>query len=118
MSPGVRGPRGSRQKLHLRQGLGPGAPTPSQVSPEGLKEEADLLTSRTVLSWDFPGGPVVKICIPSAGGMGSVPGQGTKTSHGKQTKKNGPFIPDRKPANRSQGLKWILSVCPPPPPCL
>ena len=67
MSPRARGPRGSRQKLHLRWGLGPGAPTQSQVSPEGLKEETHLLTSRTALSWDFPGGPVVKICIPVQG---------------------------------------------------
>ena len=85
--PRARGPRGSRQKLHLRWDLGPGAPSQSQVSPEGLKEEAHLLTSTTVLSWDFPGGPVVKICTPSAGDVGSVPGQGTKISLGKKKKK-------------------------------
>ena len=67
MSPRVRGPRSSRQKLHLRWSLGPRAPTQSQVSPEGLKEEAHLLASRTALSWDFPGSPVVKICIPVQG---------------------------------------------------
>ena len=28
--------------------------------------------------WDFPGSPVVKTPACSAGGMGSIPGQGTK----------------------------------------
>ena len=46
-----------------------GSKSPDSVTgvPEGLKEEAHLLASRTALSWDFPGGPVVKICIPVQG---------------------------------------------------
>ena len=91
--PRARGPRGSRQKLHLRWDLGPGAPSQSQVSPEGLKEEAHLLTSTTVLSWDFPGSPVVKICTPSAEGMGSVPGRGLRSHRAKKKKRNAPFLP-------------------------
>ena len=30
------------------------------------------------LHWEFPGSPVVRLCTSSAGGMGSIPGQGTK----------------------------------------
>ena len=91
------GPKGLKTEAAFSPGFGsrtpvsvtglPGAPSQSQITPEGLKEEAHLFTSRTVLSWDFPGGPVVKICIPSAGDMGSVPGWGTEIPHGKKKKK-------------------------------
>ena len=27
--------------------------------------------------WDFPGGPVARTPAPNAGGLGSIPGQGT-----------------------------------------
>ena len=30
---------------------------------------------------NFPGGPVIKISLSSAEGMGSIPGQGAKISH-------------------------------------
>ena len=30
---------------------------------------------------DFPGGPVVRLCAPNAGGTGSIPGWGTKIPH-------------------------------------
>ena len=86
-----KGPKGLKTETASSPGFGsrtpvsvtglPGAPSQSQVSPEGLKEEAHLCTSRTVLSWDFPGGPVIKICTPSAGDMGSVPGWGTEILH-------------------------------------
>ena len=33
------------------------------------------------LSWDFPGGPVVKNSPSSAGDAGSIPGRGTKIPH-------------------------------------
>ena len=36
---------------------------------------------------DFPGGPVGKMSPSSAGGMGSIPGQGTKTPHTSWPKK-------------------------------
>ena len=65
----------------------PGPPSQSQFSPE------HLLTSTTVLSWDFPGSPVVKICTPSAEGMGSVPGRGLRSHIAKKNKRNGPFLP-------------------------
>ena len=29
--------------------------------------------------WDFPGGPVAKTLCPSAGGLGSIPGQGIRS---------------------------------------
>ena len=29
--------------------------------------------------WDFPGGPWLRLRTPSAGGLGSVPGQGTRS---------------------------------------
>ena len=32
-------------------------------------------------SWDFPGGPVVKVSPSNARGMGSIPGWGTKIPH-------------------------------------
>ena len=32
--------------------------------------------------WDFPGSPVVETLPSSAGGMGSIPGQGAKIPHG------------------------------------
>ena len=36
--------------------------------------------------WDFPGGPVVKISPSSAGGVGSIPGRGTKIPHALRPK--------------------------------
>ena len=36
---------------------------------------------------DFPGGPVVKTLPSKAGGVGSIPGQGTKIPHASQPKK-------------------------------
>ena len=35
---------------------------------------------------DFPGGPVVKTLLSSAGGMGSIPGQGAKIPHASRLK--------------------------------
>ena len=35
---------------------------------------------------DFPGGPVVKTPTPSAGGPGSIPGQGTRSHMHAATK--------------------------------
>ena len=32
---------------------------------------------------DFPGGPVIKTPFPAAGGMGSIPGWGTKILHAR-----------------------------------
>ena len=48
-------------------------------------------------SRDFPGGPVVVTSAGNAGGMSSIPGQGTKLSHGarrsqKRKKKVWPFL--------------------------
>ena len=36
---------------------------------------------------DFPGGPVVKTSLSSAGGVGSIPGQGAKIPHALGPKK-------------------------------
>ena len=36
--------------------------------------------------WDFPGGPVVKTLLSSAGGVGSIPSQGAKIPHASQPK--------------------------------
>ena len=33
------------------------------------------------ISWDFPGGPVVKTSPSNAGGAGSIPGWGAKVPH-------------------------------------
>ena len=41
---------------------------------------------RSILSQDFPGGPVVKTLPSNAGGVGSVPGGRAKISHASQTK--------------------------------
>ena len=35
---------------------------------------------------DFPGGPVVKTSLSNAGGVGLIPGQGTKIPHASQPK--------------------------------
>ena len=43
-----------------------------------------------ISGWDFPGGPVVRLCSFSAGGAGSIPGQGAR-SHmlcGQKKEKN------------------------------
>ena len=47
------------------------------TSPQGKLNKAP---------WDIPGGPVVKTLLPSAGGAGSIPGQGTKNPHAWQPK--------------------------------
>ena len=36
-----------------------------------------------MLSWDFPGGPVVKTSPSKAGGMGLIPGQGANIAHAR-----------------------------------
>ena len=38
-------------------------------------------SSPVISSWDFPGGPVVKAPPSRAGGVGSIPGLGTKIPH-------------------------------------
>ena len=38
-------------------------------------------------NWDFPSGPVVKTLPSSAGGVGLIPGRGTKISHALWPKK-------------------------------
>ena len=40
------------------------------------------------MSRDFPGGPVVMTPAGNAGGMGSIPGQGTKILHVARHSKN------------------------------
>ena len=40
-----------------------------------------LPTFKTALPGDFPGGPVVGTSLSSAGGVGSIPGQGAKIPH-------------------------------------
>ena len=44
-----------------------------------LRSAVESTTSKTFLFEDFPGGPVAKIPCPSAGGLGSIPGQGTSS---------------------------------------
>ena len=39
---------------------------------------AETRQEQEQVSWDFPGGPVVKNLPSSAGDMGSISGQGTK----------------------------------------
>ena len=38
-------------------------------------------TTCNITFWDFPGGPVVRTLPSSAGGAGSIPGQGAKIPH-------------------------------------
>ena len=51
---------------------------------------------KNLLFWDFPGSPVVKTRASSAGGMGLIPGGGTKIPHaawhGQKKKNKTPFI--------------------------
>ena len=42
--------------------------------------------SKILRSWDFPDGAVVKNPLPSAGDVGSIPGQGTKSHMHATTK--------------------------------
>ena len=44
----------------------------------GLREPIQTTLSKTVLLWDFPGGPVVKNPPSNAGDAGSIPGRGAK----------------------------------------
>ena len=38
-----------------------------------------LFSFKKLYLWDFPGGPVARIHAPNAGGLGSIPGQGTRS---------------------------------------
>ena len=55
------------------------------------------------VSSGFPGSPMVKICTFNAGGMGSIPGQGTKIPHaswhGQKKKKKCIFKPYTQESN-------------------
>ena len=42
------------------------------------KEKEKKLSSIRIITWDFPGGPVVKNLPSDAGDKGSIPSQGTK----------------------------------------
>ena len=46
-----------------------------------ILKENETLSIRRILFWDFPGGPVVKNLHCNSGGVGSIPGQGTKVPH-------------------------------------
>ena len=39
-----------------------------------------------MISWDFPGSPVVKTLPYNAEGVGSIPGQGVKIPHASEPK--------------------------------
>ena len=128
----ARGPRGSRQKLHFRRGLGPGPLSQSQVFQEPrLNHRSPLRASRrkhisSHLEQSFPGTSLVVQWLRSA-----FPVQGTwvqslvgelRSHMAKKKKKNGPFLPHENLLTgqgitlhvlpRSQGLKRILSVSP------
>ena len=51
------------------------------------------------VTWDFPGGEVVKNPPPNAGDLGSIPGQGTR-SHMHAATKNS-HTTTKKPASRN-----------------
>ena len=63
--------------------------------------------------WDFPGSSVVKNAHFNAGGMGSIPGQGTKilqvTWHGQKEKKK------KKIKNQAIHSWWYLPAPSPVP---
>ena len=46
----------------------------------------ECATSFKAEPWDFPGGPEVKTSPSISGGVGSIPGQGTKIPHASQPK--------------------------------
>ena len=54
--------------------------TKKRDSSYTYKDKIDF-KSKTVTRWDFPGGPVVKTLPSSAGGEGSITGQGAKIPH-------------------------------------
>ena len=66
-------------------------------------------------SQDFPGGPVVETCTSTAGGMGLIPGQGTKILHGmwgNQKKKKKIQLPSQvSEALRDMELSSPISHC-------
>ena len=41
---------------------------------------------KSIRTWDFPGGPVVRTLPSSAGGAGSIPGRGAKIPHALRPK--------------------------------
>ena len=71
-----------------------------------LRLQGALLTALGLFKMvmgDFPAGPQLRLRIPKAGGMGSLPGPGTKTpqntQHGQKTK------------DGSRGLTESLPMC-------
>ena len=48
----------------------------------GFKTASPNNSFKTAPDGGFPGGPVVKTSPSTAGGTGSIPGQGTKIPHG------------------------------------
>ena len=49
-------------------------------------KEPSIFDEQSKVQRDFPGGPVVKTLSSNAGGVGSIPGQGTKIPHASQPK--------------------------------
>ena len=57
----------------------------TSVSAVTNRHKLSVLKCHT--NWDFPGGPVVKTLPSSAGGVGLIPGRGTKIAHALWPKK-------------------------------
>ena len=49
----------------------------------GARRELEKMFQKTsiICTWEFPGGPVVKASPSNAGGVGLIPGLGTKITH-------------------------------------
>ena len=71
---GCWGPSSAHQELNQVPKQFSSLPWPTYPVPR-------ILEFNNVLSRDFPGGPVVKTSPSSAGGAGSLPGQGAKIPH-------------------------------------
>ena len=71
-----------------------------------LRLQGALLTALGLFKMvmgDFPAGPQLRLCIPKTGGMGSIPGRGTKTLQNTQ--------PGQKTKDGSRGLTEPLPMC-------
>ena len=60
---------------------------PGTGSPDRVSKAPGVKSSEYKTWWDFPGGPVVKALPSNAGGVGSIPGRGSKIPHASWPKK-------------------------------
>ena len=66
--------------------------------------------THTMLSWDFPGGPVVKALRFHCSGRGAIPGRGTKIPHDECGQKMEKTETKKKKIIKKKKKAWLLSI--------